>query len=282
MKSIFHFSDYRAYLAHYYQEQKRTTRYFSYRYFAGKAGINSSSFLKHVIDGRRNLTPATIDKFSAALSLSPRESRYFRHLVFFTQAETAREKQEHYTALRSLAGRVSEAVLKKDQYEYFATWHTPVIRELICLFDFADDWGRLGRAVAPPITAGEARAAVRLLLKLGLVERDAEGRYRQTSRAVAADDSITTLGLRRFLQTMVRQAESALDRYPNTRRHISGVTMGISRSAYTALAAEIEAFKDRVKAIVDRDEASDQVYQFNLALFPVSDRMPQQAAGDEE
>lgn len=282
MKSLFQFIDYRAFLAHYYEERKRTTRFFSYRYFANKAGINSSSFLKHVIDGRRNLTPATIDKFSHALGFTPKEARYFRHLVLFNQAPTAAQKQEHYAVLRSMAGRVSEAMLRKNQYEYFASWHTPVIRELVCLFDFGDDWSRLGQAVSPPISATEARKAVRLLLELKLIERGEDGRYRQTNRAVAAGDSVTTLALRSFLATMVRHAESAIDRYDRTERHVSGLTIGVSKSAYNALAAEIEAFKDRIKAIVDQDSASNRVYQLNLALFPVSDEMPRFLAGDDK
>ena len=52
MKSIFEFIDYRQYLCYYYKEKKRETRFFSFRYFAKKTGINSSSFLKHVIDGK--------------------------------------------------------------------------------------------------------------------------------------------------------------------------------------------------------------------------------------
>jgi hypothetical protein len=36
------------------------------------------------------------------------------------------------------------------------------------------------------------------------------------------------------------------------------------------LAEEIEAFKDRIKAVVRRDDRSSRVYQFTLTLFPVS------------
>jgi hypothetical protein len=37
------------------------------------------------------------------------------------------------------------------------------------------------------------------------------------------------------------------------------------------LVAEIQAFKDRVKAIVSRDEDSSRVYHLNLELFPGSE-----------
>ncbi|MBD3319960.1 MAG: TIGR02147 family protein [Chitinivibrionales bacterium] len=89
MESVFEFIDYRQFLNHYYYVKKAETRYFSFRYFANKAGINSSSFLKHVIDGRRNLTPVACVQFCAALGLDGKQATYFRHLVMFNQARTA-------------------------------------------------------------------------------------------------------------------------------------------------------------------------------------------------
>jgi len=53
-------------------------------------------------------------------------------------------------------------------------------------------------------------------------------------------------------------------------RNISGITMGISKSCYDVLLAELGAFKERVIAIVNRDEASSRVYQLNFQLFPLS------------
>ena len=63
MQSIFEFIDYRKYLDIYYKEQKEKTHFFSYRYFSQRAEIASPSFLKHVIDGKRNLTRPVIEKF---------------------------------------------------------------------------------------------------------------------------------------------------------------------------------------------------------------------------
>ena len=63
MKSIFEYIDYRRYLKDYYDFQKKTKKYFSYRFFAQKAGINSPILLKMVFDGKRNLSRKTLEKF---------------------------------------------------------------------------------------------------------------------------------------------------------------------------------------------------------------------------
>jgi uncharacterized protein (TIGR02147 family) len=270
MKAVFEFIDYRKFLLHYYEERKRSTRYFSYRYFSKKVEINSPSFLKHVIDGKRNLTRPCIEKFCNALGLPPKEAVYFRHLVLFNQAKTAAEKQEHYATLRSLAGEIKESVIGADQYDYFANWYTPVIRELICLYNFNDDFKKIAVAVSPSILPSEASKAVRQLLKLKFVERISDGSYRETNTAITADGPVTSLAVRSFSQIMLDHSKAAIDTVPKQERHISGLTIGISPATYAVLAEEIEAFKDRVKAIVNRDNPSSRVYQMNMALFPVS------------
>jgi uncharacterized protein (TIGR02147 family) len=270
MQSIFEFIDYRKYLAHFYNEKKLTSRVFSYRYFSAKAGLHSPSFLKHVIDGKRNLTRAMIEKFGVGLELSVKETTYFRHLVLFNQAATSDEKQEHYAVLRSMAGSVKESTLNTDQFDYFANWYTPVIRELICLHDFKDDFKKISEILVPSILPSEAKAAVKLLLRLKLVRSKPEGGYEQTSSAIVADHSVSSMALRAFTKAMIEHSKAALDTIDKRMRHISGVTMGITPETYDVLSAEIEAFKDRVKFIVNQDKGSGLVYQMNISLFPMS------------
>lgn len=273
LRTVFEFIDYRKYLENYYAEQKRRTKTFSYRYFAKRAGISSPSFLKFIIDGKRNLTTPMIEKFCTALKLGSKEAKYFNSLVHFNQAKTAKEKQDHYAILRFLGNPVFEEILRVNQYDYFDKWPTPIIRELVCLRDFKDDWELIARAVQPAISAMEAKGAVQLLLKLGLVARKEDGRYVQTKKGVAADDGITSMALRSFHAQMMDHAKRALHEFDRRERNMSSLTLGVSPSAYSAIVEEIHAFKDRVKAIVHADEASSRVYQFNLELFPVSKDM---------
>ncbi len=276
MKPIFEYIDYRKFLADYYHTKKENSRFFSYRYFSQKTGLNSPSFLKAVIDGKRNLTRQMAERFCKALNLSLKETMYFCNLVLFNQAKTSSEKQEHYMVLRSMVGLVKESVLNADQYDYFANWYTSVIRELICLYDFKQDYQLLADMVKPAISQSEAKSAVNLLLKLKLVETGSNGIYQQTAKAIVADSSIQSIGTRSFMRAMIEHSKSALDTFDRNERHISGITMGISPEAYDVLAAEIEAFKDRIKVIVNNDSGSNRIYQMNIALFPTSDQIPSQ------
>jgi uncharacterized protein (TIGR02147 family) len=70
---------------------------------------------------------------------------------------------------------------------------------------------------------------------------------------------------------MLLLARDSIENLPLESRNISGITMGISRPCYEVLLAELAAFKERVISIVNRDEGSGQVYQFNFQLFPLSE-----------
>jgi uncharacterized protein (TIGR02147 family) len=270
MRTIFEYIDYRKFLGDFYAYKKKTSHAFSYRYFSAKAGFASPVFLKLVIEGKRNLSRASIDKFCGALQLTKKESSYFKSLVLFDQAKFADEKQEHYMALRSIESSVSEKILEADQYDYFGNWYNVVIRELITLYDFKDDYLLLSTCVTPPITAHEAEKSVELLKRLNLIKKRGDGRYEQTASAITTKGDIGIMAIRRFNKEMVLLAAKAIDALSREKRNISGVTIGISPSMYSLLCTEIDAFKDRIVTLVNRDEASSNVYQLNVQLFPVS------------
>lgn len=273
MNSIFSYINYRLFLRDYYEEQKKTTRVFSYRFFSQKAGINSPNFLKQIIESKRNLTSLTIDKFITALKLNNKEASFFRHLVLFNQAKLAAEKQEHYAVMLSMMHTVKELRLSALQHEYYNHWFVPVVREMVSLYNFKGDYKSLAAAVVPSISVREARYAVKLLLKLGLIEQLPDGRYRQTEAAIISDSRVARMAVRSFNREMLRKAEIALEEVPVEQRQIYGVTVGISKECYDVLAAEMAAFRDRVVAIVNGDTASDSVYQLHMQLFPLSKRL---------
>ena len=270
MNPIFSYIDYRSFLKDYYEEQKKNSRSFSYRYFAKKAGINSPNFLKLIIESKRNLTVLTIGKFITALKFNEKEAKFFRHLVFFNQAKSAQEKQLHYTVMLSMMHTVKEQRLTALQHEYYNHWFVPVVREIVSMHDLKGDYKKLAATVLPPISIREARFAIKLLKKLDMIEQLPDGKFRQTASAIISDSSVGRMAVRSFNREMLRKAEIALDKTPIEERQIYGVTIGISKACYDVLAAEMAAFRDRVVAITNADTNSNRVYQMHLQLFPLS------------
>jgi len=64
MESLFTYTDFRKYLADFYEEKKQTTRYFTYRYFSQKAGFKSPQPAPADQQGKRNLTEPALFAWS--------------------------------------------------------------------------------------------------------------------------------------------------------------------------------------------------------------------------
>jgi uncharacterized protein (TIGR02147 family) len=269
MKPIFDYIDYRKYLKDFYEESKAAKKYFSYRFFAQRAGFNAPILLKMVIDGKRNLSRKTIEKFIAGVNLKDKEAVYFRNLVLFNQAKSSTEKQEHYRVLRSLSKMVPQHIIDDDGFDYFDKWYFSAVREGVCQYRYKDDWKLIASCVEPPITPEQAREAVGWLLEHELLKRKKTGDYEQVHKAISTRSEVKSMAVRNFNRKMLQIAERSLDAIPVKKRYATGVTIGLSRESYDIVVSEVEAFRDRIVRIVNSLEQNDRVYQVGIQLFPL-------------
>src|ERR1051326_7050786 len=116
---IFEYDHYRQFLRDFYEARKKSAEKLSFRHFARLAGFNSPSFLKMVIDGKRNLSHESIRKFAEALRLNQEEARYFTNLVLLNQAENTEEKGYYAEQLMRSRAYRKRNPLKPTQYDYY-------------------------------------------------------------------------------------------------------------------------------------------------------------------
>ena len=171
MQSIEFYTDYRQFLQDYYNWKKESSRYFSYRQFTIKAGLNSPSIYREVVAGKRNLTIQTIASFIKGLGLNERDGRFFENLVLFNQAKSEESKKKYLSVLRGLRYRKPQKQIPVHLYEYYEKWYNPVIRELAVSLDWKEDYPLLARSVSPAIKASQARESVELLIRLGFLKK---------------------------------------------------------------------------------------------------------------
>ena len=87
MRSVYQYRNYRKYLRDFYHEKKRSNPYYSFRVFSMRAGFRAPNVLKLVMDGERNLTRNSVEKFIKGLSLCDGEARCFENLVLCNQGK---------------------------------------------------------------------------------------------------------------------------------------------------------------------------------------------------
>jgi uncharacterized protein (TIGR02147 family) len=271
MINIFEYQNYRLYLKDYYSEQKNAKKYFSYRYFSRKAGINASAFLYYVIEGKRNLTKNSIDKISGTIGMSREEGEYFENLVFFNQAKTVVEKTMYYARIVECRRSLDIKTIDRDQYEFYSKWYHSVIREIAAMVDFRDDHAMLGSYLVPRISAKEAQGSVALLERLGLLERDENGLYHRTDAVVGVKpEGQDVFIIEKFQLEMLELSRKSFDAIPRADRMSASTTFGISRATFDLFKMKTREFRKELLEIAKIDNEPDRVYQFTFNLFPTT------------
>lgn len=270
MKRIEQYDDYREFLKDYFADRKQRFPFFSNRYFCKKAGIKSPSLYQEVVDGKRNLTSATIGSFIKGLGLTDLDAAYFTALVHLNQSKSDKEREVFLNQLKRYRNRVKQEVVAADHYDYYANRYNPVLRELACIIDFKDDYELLGKMLNPQIRKKEVQDSIELLLRLGFLVKDSDGKYHQKSPAITTGPKVQSVGVRSLNRQFSELGTRSLDAIDRSERNVSSMTIGISEGSFRKIEQEIEEFKDRIRRIVDEDKCSDRVYNVNIQVFPLS------------
>ena len=272
MKRIEQYDNYRTFLRDWFEDRKKRFRFFSNRYFCRKAGIKSPSLYNEVVKGTRNLTDQTIEKFINGLGLTDSDAAFFKILVHLNQAQDPKERDVYTSELKKFRDKVVKEVIPAEHYEYYSRWYNPVIRELACLVDWQDDYEKLAGQINPSVKVKEVRDSVAMLLRLGFLKKDENGRYHQSAPSISSGSHIHSAGVRSLNKDFADMAADAIEKYSPDERHVSSMTIGIGKDAYRRIEQEIDEFRDRVRRIVFDDDKSERVYNLNMHLFPLSDR----------
>jgi uncharacterized protein (TIGR02147 family) len=271
MPNIYNYLDYRAYLLAFYREEKAKNPHFSYSVMAQKAGLRSKSFLKLVIDGKKNLTDSSVQQVNKVINLTGKSFSYFCDIVAFNQARSTADRDCLLQRLFSYRKRNPARLVLQKQYDFYAKWYHNTIRELVCHADFTGDFRNLGALVRPVISARQARESVRLLLRLGLIKKDGE-RYIQTSPIITTGDEVLSVAVRNFHEQNMNLAAQSMDNCPADERDISCLVLGLSNEGVQRIKAETRAFRKKLLAIAQEDRNAGRVYHYNMQFFPTSEK----------
>ena len=269
---IHHYLDYRKYLKDMFRFLKENKRYFSYRYFAIKAGFNSHSFVKHVIEGKRNLTTSSTAKFSKGLSLKKGERDFFENLVLMNQADSHEERDRYYKRMMSLNSFTRANKISKEQYAYLSTWYYPVIREIVALGDSHHTSEQIASMLQPKITPRQAQKALKLLLSLDFIEKDKGGTWRQCKKDLTTGSEVKSIIIANYHKEMIKLAAQSIDRHPATDRDLNALTIRMKKDRIPEVKEKIAQFKNELIALESEEEEPDMVMQINIQAFPVASK----------
>ena len=197
MPKIYDYFNFRDFLRDYYVENKSLDQSFSFQSFADRAGFRSKSFIKLVIDGKKNLTDESVKKINNVLKLSSKAFSYFSLLVKFNQALTLKDRNNYFRKLISYNKRNPARIVLKEKYEFYSQWYHNTIRELVTMENFNGDYERIAKMLRPKITAGQVKESIKLLERLKLIKK-IKDKYIQTDSIITTGNEIRAHAVQNF------------------------------------------------------------------------------------
>lgn len=279
MGTIFEYMDYREYLRLLFEKRKADNPFYSYRLFSQKAGFKSPNFLKLVVDGKRNLTKESVYRVAKAFGLNKSESDYLENLVFLNQSKTLDEKNLYLTRVMRHRVKSDPKRIETSEFDYFSRWYNPVLCEMVTAVDFKENYQLLANAVVPSITAAEAQKSVALLLKLGFITRDENGRYSRVSASFTTGPQVRSIAVANYHKAMMKLGSESIERFRAAQRDITSVTVAVSEDTDRAIREKLQRLRREILELAEADKNPERIMQLNLQLFPLSEPL---SGGDRE
>ncbi|MFP4599534.1 MAG: TIGR02147 family protein [Persicimonas sp.] len=268
--NIFEYLDYREYLRDCYKAGKQHLPQFSYRYLARQAGFSSPNFFKLVMDGDRNLSSDSVEKFSRALKLDNEERRFFADLVAFEQADEVEEKNDAFERVAASQRFRQARRIDSSMFEYLSRWYHPAIRELAAREDFRRDAQWISRQMSPSVPPEKVETSLDLLFELGLLVEEDDGTISRGEPTLTTGHEVRSLAIGNYHRQMLDRAANSIEDVPRELRDISALTVCINPERVPELKERIHAFRETLLDLCDREEDPEAVFQINFQLFPLT------------
>ena len=252
----------------YYDTRKKQNSFFSYR-FMGKVLGMDPGFLVKVIQGKILLPERAILDVAKLCKLAEKEAEYFEALVHYGRAKTPEEIKTGFEKLIMLRGMESQP-LQPNQYDYYKKWFYSAIRSLLTFYDFTGDYQDLANRIHPKITKTEAKEAVELLEKTGIITKQADGKYAVLGPPITTGEKWQSTAIRNFQQESIELGLQSLLRDPKNVRDISTVTVGLKFSDLEEITARIKELRQSIMHLALDSGEPDCVYQINFQAFPLT------------
>ncbi len=268
---IFDFRDYRHYLKAWSHYLKHVKKDFTHRWFAEQAGFGSQSYFRMVVKGERNLSYATIDKFTKALALGKKESRYFASMVLYNQARAEADKTRYLGDMLELCPKSEATGLTRDQLEYLTSPLLVSLREMTALPDFREDIAWICAHLRVKPTPENVRHALKTLERLGLVVRDAQGQLKHSRVSLETNAAASESEILNYHRQRLDESRDAIMTAPADQWDIAAKTIPIPKKLLPRVSEMLHGVLDDITSLINQSgDDYHEVFQINMQLFPLT------------
>jgi transcriptional regulator with XRE-family HTH domain len=243
--------NFRDYLQNEFLLRCRKNPRYSIRAFARAMNIDHST-LSQLLRGKRPLTHAMINKLGQNLKLDESQIKMFLKNVKQTRADLPDFKS-----------------LTLDTYAIISDWYHYALFELVTVKHFKPDPNWIAKTLA--ISPEEALHAIERLKRVGLIEVDANGVWKQSSKNITTlNNDFTAEAFRNLQKGLLQLSMKALEEVPFEKRSHTSMTMAFNSKRLPEAKTRITKFRRELCDWLQKDMQRDAVYEMTFSLFPVT------------
>lgn len=265
------FLSYRDYLREVYsavkkEVKKESSNRYSYLQFAEDLGFAKSNVIRLVIIGQRPLSLKASKKIEKALGLRGSARLYFENLVKHSGARSVSDRDKYFKKLVEQKQKAAGSEIDRDLLQYFSHWLNPVVRESFLMPSLNGDAEKIKQRLSANVRLEEIKAAIELLIKLGMVEQSESGKLRPVDESVETARTVSSISIVNYHRQMIELAKQSITAVPESRREILALTLRLTEEN-AAVAKEL--FHEVIQKIHKLETShGGEVYQVNTQIFP--------------
>lgn len=268
--SIFSYFNYREYLGDYYRYRKEKDKYFSFRYFAGKAKLKSASIYPNILAGKKNLTTSLIPNFLAELDFDSNERHYLYLLVEFTHAKSNKNRRAILEKMIPYLP-VKTKRLTENHRDFYLNWYNIAVHQSLMVLDIAEEkFSDLTEYIYPRIKLNQVNKSMRLLKNLDLIELNRRGFYKPKQKDLVGGKEIGPLYIQQFQKDMLDICKSAMEDPGILDKYFVTESFSVSSECRRNIFDRTREFhKEIIQMILSDDRPEEDVFQLNLQIHPL-------------
>lgn len=276
------YTDFREYLRDFYDykihQHKNTFSSYSYKTFSASADVKSPNYLKLIIDGERNLSSITAQKFARALGLDKEGATEFQLLVQYGQALDPLERNRYLKNLNEFRTkkRIKSGELDNAKLESTPPWVSWVLHSMADQKGVEFSIDNLKDLLQGRVSADDIRRSLQKLLDTQALQLDPVSGKIKKGLAPLAQEEIPQELIRKIQSDLMYLGMEALINGKTTEREIGTLTVCLTEAEFEKVKFELRHLRKRIlkDALMGREQTpGDRVYQLNIQMFPMTKKV---------
>ncbi len=236
--------------------RKERNESYSMRSFANFLGMSPAA-LSQFMSYKRGISGAKATLILQKLGVSPKESMYYLSKI---------NGGEMVLPDQSIEGE-SKQVLREDTFKLISEWYHLAILSVSELRIKTKDSRVIGKILG--VKSELINAAYSRLLRLGIIQELPKS-FKQIIPPFSTTEDIPSEVIQKYHKEVLKLAADRLEIVDPELREFSSMTLAINTKKLTRAKELIRQFCDDMEDVLETGPR-DEVYQFNIQLFPLSD-----------